>query len=93
MWIDRLIGDRMVERRTEHEITIENLSQRTGIAVSLLTAYEAGRTRIQRRDLLKIAQALDVTVERFFDGAKLLPRRRFPLVSLVRETVRIAHPQ
>lgn len=49
--------------------------------------------RIKRRDLQKIAQALDVTVEFFFDGAKLLSNRRFPLVCLVRDTVRITHPQ
>ena len=93
MWIDRLIGDRMLARCIEQEVTIEDLSQRTGISLLALKAYEAGKARIHRRDLRKIAQALDVKVEHFFDGARLLTKRRFPLVSLVRDTVRITHPQ
>lgn len=91
MWIDKLIGERMRVQRTKHGIDLNALTQRTGISENVLQAYEAGKTRIQRHDLIKIAQALDVRPEQFFEGVAIPSKGRFPRVSSARDTVRIHH--
>jgi transcriptional regulator with XRE-family HTH domain len=90
MWIDRVIGERIRVRCDEQAVSVSALGERTGIDEFILQAYETGKKRIQRRDLLKIARALDMSVECLLDGADT-SQRRFPRVSSTRDTVRISH--
>lgn len=92
MWIDRLIGERIRARRTIFGVSLESVGERTTIDVVTLRAYEDGRRRMLRRDLLKIAQALDLTPERLLNGADPRPGRGYPRVTVHRDTVRITHP-
>lgn len=91
MWIDRLIGNRISAQRDASGASLQSIAERTRITASILQDYEAGKKRIQRRDLIKIARALDMSPERLLDGAETTTERRFPRVSFIRDTVRISH--
>ena len=93
MWIDRLIGERIRMRRETVGVSVESISERTRIDPVALRAYEAGRKRMQRRDLFKIVQALDISPEDLLDGDDPRPGRGFPRISFQRDMIRISHPE
>lgn len=93
MWIDRLIGERIRARRNATGAAVESIAGRTRIDPSVLRAYEAGKKRMPRRDLFKIAQALGMSPDQLLDGDDPRPRRSFPRVSFHRDAIRISHPQ
>ncbi len=91
MWIDRLIGERIRTRCVERGVSLETIAKRTHIDLAILRAYESGRRRIQRRDLIKIARAFHLTPEGLLDGGDTGPSRGFPRVTAQRDFVRISY--
>ena len=90
MWIDRLVGNRIQARREASGESLAAIAERTRIDISTLTAYETGKKRIQRRDLGKIACALDMSPQTLLEGRDPMPGRGLPRVSFERDTVRIS---
>lgn len=53
------IGRNLLRIRRERRITLKQLSRRTGLGPHLLDHYELGKSDIELRQLLIIAQVLD----------------------------------
>ena len=64
----QLIGERIRDKRLEKDMSQETLSAYAGIATKTLSSIENGKVRINLDSLLKIAHALDATVNELTYG-------------------------
>jgi len=69
--IDRSIGASLRRRRRELDLTLQELSARTGVGFQQIQKYECGMHRMSAATLVRLAIALEVGVDYFFQG---LPR-------------------
>lgn len=65
--VDRLVGSRIKERRTMLGLTQAELAQRMGITYQQLHKYEQAINRISAGKLFLCAQALNASVDHFFE--------------------------
>lgn len=61
------VGRRIRERRTERGLTLKQLSNRTGLSVSLISQIELGKSAASLSTLYKLSRALGVKMAYFFD--------------------------
>lgn len=61
------IGGRIRERRTAQGLTLKQLSNRTGLSVSLISQIELGKSAASLSTLYKLSRALAVKMAYFFD--------------------------
>ena len=66
--IDRVVADRLRALRQSRHLSLEQMAERMGIAVTTLVSYEAGEARIAAACLVEIARRFDVPVSSFFQG-------------------------
>lgn len=66
----RAVGRRVRQLRSERDLTLEKLAQRTSLSPSFLSLVERGKSSLALTSLFTIARALDV------DVADLLPQHR-----------------
>ena len=59
-------GDLLVGTRLKHELTQEQLAEKSGIHQVVISAYETGRRKLSRRAAMKLAKAMDEDPEVFF---------------------------
>jgi transcriptional regulator with XRE-family HTH domain len=64
--IDQHVGTRIRLLREHFEISCEQLSRATGLALPHLQAYERGETTIYSSELFLVARTLGVSVDFFF---------------------------
>jgi len=69
--LDRAIGRSMRKRRRELDLTLQDVAGLTGVGYQQIQKYEIGMHRVSAATLAKLAIALDVGVDYFFQG---LPR-------------------
>jgi transcriptional regulator with XRE-family HTH domain len=60
------IGRQINERRSELDLTIRELSRRTGLSASFISQLEHGKTNVSLDSLRLIAEQLDVSMQFFF---------------------------
>ena len=60
------IGKNIRRRRKAHELTLKQMSRRTGLSVSLLSQIERAESSASVSSLFKLARALDCPVTEFF---------------------------
>jgi len=60
------IGNQIKERRKELELTIRELSRRSGLSASFISQLEHGKTNVSLDTLRVIAEQLDVSMQFFF---------------------------
>lgn len=60
------IGHQIKERRKELELTIRELSRRTGLSASFISQLEHGKTNVSLDSLRLLAEQLDVSMQFFF---------------------------
>lgn len=58
------IGRNLQEARHHKQLTLKRLSMQTGLSERLLEQYELGKNDIQLREMLKLACALNMTMDR-----------------------------
>lgn len=70
--VDKFVGGKVRERRTELKVSQERLAEVIDISVQQLQKYESGANRIGASRLFSIAEALDKPIGFFFgeDDAK-----------------------
>jgi transcriptional regulator with XRE-family HTH domain len=68
--IDEHVGRRLQVRRLSRQMSVERLAEIVGVSPTKLAKYEAGTARIGASELLRIAGALDLSVEYFFADAR-----------------------
>jgi len=68
------VGRRMRELREGRRLRLRDIADRTGLSESFLSQLERGRTNASVASLLKIAEALDITVADLFDDQGGRPR-------------------
>ena len=90
MWVDRLVGNRIRAEPDALGVSVQAIAERTRIDLSILIACDSGKKRIQRRDLIKIACALDMSPEALLEGSDPTTGGGLPRVSFERDTVRIS---
>lgn len=61
------IADKIRDLRKEKNLTLKDLSSKTGLSVSFLSQVENGSSSLAITSLKKIAEALDVNINYFFD--------------------------
>ena len=61
------VGRRIRSRRKEHELTLKQLANRTGLSVSLISQIELGKSAASMSTLHKLATALGVRMTYFFE--------------------------
>jgi transcriptional regulator with XRE-family HTH domain len=92
--IDRYVGARMRERRIMLGVTQQQMAELIGVTYQQAHKYEAGINRIAAGRLSKIAQALGVDVDYFFEGMdsegsfEPTPQQRM-LIELARNFIRM----
>ena len=59
-------SDLLVGMRLKHELTQEQLAEKSGIHQVVISAYETGRRKLSRRAAMKLAKAMDEDPEVFF---------------------------
>jgi transcriptional regulator with XRE-family HTH domain len=64
------IGAKVRELRQKRRLTLQDLSDRTGLSKPLLSQVENGHVMPPVATLLRIARALDVGIAHFFQGAE-----------------------
>ena len=80
--IDIHVGDRVSRARVFREISLGELAAKTEMTESALQTREAGLTRFAAKELLRVAQYLNVEVSFFFEGLTRKHERRSPLPQL-----------
>ena len=71
--IDAQVGDRVSRARVFRDLSLDELAAKTEMTASALQLREAGMARFSAKELLRIAQCLNVEVSFFFEG---LTRKR-----------------
>lgn len=61
------IHKKVKDLRINNDLTLKDLSEKTGLSVSFLSSVERGATSLAITSLKKIADALDVTMAYFFE--------------------------
>jgi len=67
------VGESVKEIREKKGLTLEDVSQRTGLQVELLTEIEKGEMSPPLGAIIKLAKALEMKVGYFISGAEDLP--------------------
>lgn len=65
---DAHVGQRLLQLRTERQLSVAQLSEKSGLPSDDLVNYEHGVKRIQPNDLWELSKILRVDVGAFFDG-------------------------
>lgn len=68
--IERQIAVRLRSRRRLLGLTLDDVAARCGSTFQTVHKYEAGKARISACTLWKLAQALEVQIDYFFEGAE-----------------------
>jgi transcriptional regulator with XRE-family HTH domain len=68
--IDQHVGRRLRWRRREMKLSQEALAEKLGLTFQQVQKYERGANRISAGRLFELAQALDTTIQYFFEGAE-----------------------
>lgn len=68
--LQNALGRRVRRLRAERRLTLEEVGQKSGCSVGLLSQLERGRANPSFFTLVKIAHALDIPVARLFDEQK-----------------------
>ena len=63
-------GDLLAGTRLKHEMTQEELAQKSGIHQVVISAYETGRRKLTRRAAWRLAKAMGEDPEVFFRNLK-----------------------
>lgn len=71
--VDAFVGRRIRELRRRRGKTQSELAGAIGVKFQQVQKYEAGTNRVSASRLWAIAAALDVAIERFFDGFEDAP--------------------
>ena len=66
--VDRRLGQRVRTRRLEIGMSQERLAELLGVTFQQVQKYEKGVNRIAASRLFDIADALDMSIARFFEG-------------------------
>lgn len=66
--VDKKVGQRVRSRRLEIGMSQERLAELLGVTFHQVQKYEKGVNRIAVGRLLDIANALEISASRFFDG-------------------------
>lgn len=73
------VGNRIRKLREKKKITLEVLSERTGISKGFLSDAETGNRNLSSQNLLKIANAINASLEYLLRGADAAPPNPEPL--------------
>ena len=65
--LNQEVGRRLRERRTEAALTLKQVANRTGLSVSLISQIELGKSAASMSTLHKLATALQVRMNYFFE--------------------------
>jgi len=68
---DKLLGKRLRELRQARGMTLDDLSQASGVSYQQIQKYEAGRNRIPATRLVAFANVLDATIGMMFASATI----------------------
>ncbi|MCR5381052.1 MAG: helix-turn-helix transcriptional regulator [Lentisphaeria bacterium] len=65
-WKNVTPGDLLAGTRLKHELTQEQLAEKSGIHQVVISAYETGRRKLSRRAAIKLAKAMGEEPDSFF---------------------------
>jgi DNA-binding NtrC family response regulator len=65
--LNGVVGKRLREKRSEAQLTLKQLANRTGLSVSLISQIELGKSAASMSTLHKLATALQVRMTYFFE--------------------------
>jgi len=65
-WKETTPGMLLAGYRLKHEMTQEQLAEKSGINHVVISAYENGKRKLSRKATVKLAKALDEDPESFF---------------------------
>ena len=65
-WKNVKPGDLLAGTRLKHELTQEQLAEKSGIHQVVISAYETGRRKLSRRAAIKLAKAMGEEPDSFF---------------------------
>ena len=65
-WKETTPGMLLAGYRLKHEMTQEQLAEKSGIHHVVISAYENGKRKLSRKAAVKLAKALDEDPESFF---------------------------
>ena len=63
----KVVGKRLREKRSEAQLTLKQLANRTGLSVSLISQIELGKSAASMSTMHKLAAALTVKMTFFFE--------------------------
>lgn len=73
------VGDRIRKLRQEKRLTLDQLSERTGISKGFLSDAENGNRNVSSQNLLKIANELNASLDYLLRGTDTAPPNPEPL--------------
>ena len=65
--LNQVVGKRLREKRTEAQLTLKQLANRTGLSVSLISQIELGKSAASMSTLHKLSTALQIRMTYFFE--------------------------
>jgi DNA-binding NtrC family response regulator len=65
--LNQVVGKRLRERRSNAQLTLKQLANRTGLSVSLISQIELGKSAASMSTLHKLSTALQVRMTYFFE--------------------------
>ena len=86
--IDKIIGANLIKIRKTRGVSQTKLAEALGISFQQIQKYEKGTNRISASMLLKISQAMDVSIQDFYAG--LLDTQHSILRDISASTLRLA---
>jgi chromosome partitioning protein len=64
--VAKLDYEKLREKRVEIDITQKELARRSGVNVNIIKSVETGRTKTDKENLKKLANALEIEIESFY---------------------------
>jgi DNA-binding NtrC family response regulator len=65
--LNQVLGKRLREQRSQQKLTLKQLSNRTGLSVSLISQIELGKSAAPMSTLHKLSTALQIRMTYFFE--------------------------
>ncbi len=68
--IDQIIGSNIATLRRQRGLSVADLARECSVSIEAIETFESGKFRPMPDELLKIAEAINVSLDQLYGGAK-----------------------
>lgn len=85
--IDRHIGNRIRQCRTQANMSLQQASELIGVSAGQFSRYESGENRINAGSLYYLARSFELPISWFFEGFLISTERKHHLENIIQNSL------